>query len=283
MEDNYPIEDVVHYLNSERFLSRLAKDIGVNPNTPWLTNAHKGAYNIALTHASNLKRENPQGIPKSYVESLIETIVNLIKTEHEKRKLFISKNYMMSQDQTGTHHAHPAISLNEDSKNDDKRRVFELLSQHGVIQRLKNSFEGSQHEFRSTLGVAFYFVYSRFSRRKPIADSDVEQMEIELRELFQNADDTSLFKSSTKASGSKIPTHAGDDPFESGSFTNIGLNESTEWTEAKIKRLIKSEIESHIKKEKYLTEKEIKDLVRKAIVRLFKFLWEKSSFFINQI
>ena len=62
------------------------------------------------------------------------------------------------------------------------------------------------------------------------------------------------------------------------------LNES-ELTKTEIKKMIKDELASELAKlEKvYLTKEDVKDMIRKTIVSQYKYLWEKSAFFINQI
>lgn len=65
-----------------------------------------------------------------------------------------------------------------------------------------------------------------------------------------------------------------------------------------VKGVIKSEVSDFLKKPQIekiakeeaskvmkdvLTQKDVKDIVRKMIIAQYKYLWEKSSFFINQI
>ena len=56
-------------------------------------------------------------------------------------------------------------------------------------------------------------------------------------------------------------------------------------TKAEIKKLVRDEMKSELDKlEKvYLTKKDVKEMIRNTIVAQYKYLWEKSAFFINQI
>jgi hypothetical protein len=59
----------------------------------------------------------------------------------------------------------------------------------------------------------------------------------------------------------------------------------TELNKTQIKKLVNDEFEKLIKKKEkdYLTKEDVKDMIRKTIVKQYKYLWEKSAFFINQI
>lgn len=61
--------------------------------------------------------------------------------------------------------------------------------------------------------------------------------------------------------------------------------EGNDMTKADIKKLVKDELEIALKKieKEYLDEKEIKELVKSMLINQYKFLWQKSSFFINNI
>ena len=56
-------------------------------------------------------------------------------------------------------------------------------------------------------------------------------------------------------------------------------------TKAEIKRLIEDELKKAMDKMdgKFLTKKDVKEMIRSTIVAQYKYLWEKSAFFINQI
>lgn len=63
------------------------------------------------------------------------------------------------------------------------------------------------------------------------------------------------------------------------------LNESKEITKTEIKSMIKDELDKALKKieKDMITQKDMKDVVRKTLVNLYKYLWEKSAFFINRV
>ncbi len=62
------------------------------------------------------------------------------------------------------------------------------------------------------------------------------------------------------------------------------LSES-DMTKAEMKRLIEDELSKALDKldKKFLTKKDVKEMIRSTIVAQYKYLWEKSAFFINQI
>jgi hypothetical protein len=64
----------------------------------------------------------------------------------------------------------------------------------------------------------------------------------------------------------------------------FSLNEGVaDWSEAKLRKFVQDEFKKEVKKGEYMTKKEVKDMIRKTIVKQYKYLWEKSAFFINQI
>lgn len=58
-----------------------------------------------------------------------------------------------------------------------------------------------------------------------------------------------------------------------------------ELTKTEIKKLIEDELKKALDKfeGKALTKKDVKEMIRNTIVNQYKYLWEKSAFFINNI
>lgn len=58
-----------------------------------------------------------------------------------------------------------------------------------------------------------------------------------------------------------------------------------DFTKAEIKKMVHDELSAELDKadKKYLTKKDVKEMIRNTIVAQYKYLWEKSAFFINQI
>lgn len=56
-------------------------------------------------------------------------------------------------------------------------------------------------------------------------------------------------------------------------------------TKAEIKKLVDEELKKAMDKldGKFITKKDVKEMIRSTIVAQYKYLWEKSAFFINQI
>lgn len=56
-------------------------------------------------------------------------------------------------------------------------------------------------------------------------------------------------------------------------------------TKTEIKKLVDDELKRAMDKldGKFLTKKDVKEMIRSTIVAQYKYLWEKSAFFINQI
>ncbi len=58
-----------------------------------------------------------------------------------------------------------------------------------------------------------------------------------------------------------------------------------ELTKADVKKLIDDELKKAMEKldKKILTKDDVKEMIRATIIAQYKFLWQKSAFFINQI
>ncbi len=73
------------------------------------------------------------------------------------------------------------------------------------------------------------------------------------------------------------------------SIVNKKIKDSTKnlRSEKDIRKMISSDIESfekQLKKKKdTMSEKETKDMIRKTMINLYKFMWEKSNFFVKNI
>jgi alcohol dehydrogenase class IV len=63
------------------------------------------------------------------------------------------------------------------------------------------------------------------------------------------------------------------------------LLQEAELTKTEVKKMVEDHLESELKKlnKVYLTKKDVKEMIRNTIVAQYKYLWEKSAFFINQI
>lgn len=63
------------------------------------------------------------------------------------------------------------------------------------------------------------------------------------------------------------------------------LLQESELTKTEVKKMVQDQLEAELKKldKLYLTKKDVKEMIRNTIVAQYKYLWEKSAFFINQI
>lgn len=58
-----------------------------------------------------------------------------------------------------------------------------------------------------------------------------------------------------------------------------------ELTKTDVRKMIEDQLSTEMNKleKKLITKKDIKEMIRKTIVAQYKYLWEKSAFFINNI
>lgn len=66
---------------------------------------------------------------------------------------------------------------------------------------------------------------------------------------------------------------------------SIWLNESSDMGKNEIKNMIKDEMDKLVSKleKNFMTKKDVKEMIKSTIVNQYKYLWEKSAFFINNI
>lgn len=66
---------------------------------------------------------------------------------------------------------------------------------------------------------------------------------------------------------------------------SIWLNESVDMGKTEIKNMIKDEMDKLLSKldKQFMSKKDVKEMIRSTIVNQYKYLWEKSAFFINNI
>jgi len=90
--------------------------------------------------------------------------------------------------------------------------------------------------------------------------------------------------SNQQSTSDSISTKYGD--FDVSLNENIGKGV----TESDVKRIVRSEIKNALKDyskkretDNHVTKEEVKKMIRKTIVNQYKYLWEKSAFFINNI
>jgi chemotaxis methyl-accepting protein methylase len=61
------------------------------------------------------------------------------------------------------------------------------------------------------------------------------------------------------------------------------ISEAEELTKAKVRKMVRDEIEKALKKVEVSTKKDVKDVVKDMMIKQYKFFWEKRSFWTNNI
>jgi hypothetical protein len=302
-DKTYPIETFLNYLSQDATATVVADKVGVDMKTDgeWFKRAYKAAMAIFLEHAEEW-RAKKGGLTRDELQTLFGTFINIVNASNKKYQKAKSTpgKKMYALNRQGDAQAMTAFSMNEDDEEweeewdkEQREDFINQLYQEGIITKVMMKWQdeyprAEKSQFDSALKMALDIIMEQQARHSgPLMPSDLKEIQDMLLELvlgFESA--KSIFKSTEKAK--KKPTKrdyiVDPDPFERGSYSKVGLNEEVDgWSEAKLRQFVKKEFETQIKKGDYMSKKDVKNMIRKTIVLQYKYLWEKSAFFINQI
>lgn len=291
MEHKISTEKFIDYLRRTSTKMKFAEklQIGKYEFAAWFDTAWKDVVTNHLEQMDkDFKQQYANGIPTNLINDTIQSIVNALSAT---RKSSVALN------ETEDEEDYDEEELLRYEK--DYKRVLDMFKESLFYNQLQSKFKTkSQQWFLRSFLFAFDLTHGILFSEGMIMPSDMPEMYEQILQIMTSYDDVgSLFKSDEPKNKQKKPiSKTGDgkpidrNPFISygnnpdGTPSYIGLNESAgDWTEAKLRKLFQDEFKKEIKKGEYMTKKEVKDIIRKTIVKQYKFLWEKSAFFINQI
>ena len=295
----YPVEQLIPFLTKSETVVHVAKNIGadIRKDRDWFNKAYKATLNIFVEHAADFKKRS-NIITSEELRQIYSTFINVMKAS--KKKYDKAKNTpdkkMYAVSPHGDTSPISAFSLNEDEDDPEAKEEFIMtLYREGIIgyamQRWDQEYpQVSSTQFDPALQMAMDVIMD-MAKKSPtypvLMASELDEVRDILVELVLSFEPArNIFHSTEKAKNSPVKRDyvVDPDPFIKGSYATIGLNEGMEnWSETKMKQFVKKEFESLIKKGDYMSKKDVKDMIRKTIVQQYKFLWEKSAFFINQI
>ena len=162
-----------------------------------------------------------------------------------------------------------------------KNEIMHFFEEDGFLQTLWIGWEGNEEDYWDAIDKILTKVWMDYGAEAGyVSYDDVE----EIREVMVNI----LGKLNAKMDSSpkqRMQTSM------TGSF-DLSLNEAQikEMSETDIRRIVKDELKKSLqdyskKRETadHVTREEVKKMIRKTIVNQYKYLWEKSAFFINNI
>ncbi|MDG1949219.1 MAG: hypothetical protein P8J32_00140 [bacterium] len=295
----YPVGSLMPFLSKRETVHEIAQKLGVDMKTEkdWFFKAYKATMNIFVEHMQDFQKQS-NVITQDELRSLYSTFVNVMKASRKKfdhaKNTPGKKMYAISPH--GDAQRVSAFSLNEDDEDPEAKEEFILsLYREGIIglamQRWEQEYpDVSTTQFDPALNMAMDIIMTAaqksptYPKLMPSELEEIQDILIELVLSFEPA--KNIFHSTEKAKRQPVNRDyvVDPDPFERGSMATIGLNEGIDsWSESKLRQFVKKEFESLIQKGDYMSKKDVKDMIRKTIVKQYKYLWEKSAFFINQI
>lgn len=299
MEDKiYPVDVFLNYLTRQETMLEIAKKVGANLKVDkiWFMRAYKAAIELFTQSEIDLKKSFSSGLKREDMQSLLGSFINVVAASKKKfdKAKSATGNKMYALNKQGDAQSMSAFSMNETEEwsAEQKEEFINKLYEEGVITRVQLAWieenpDKGTNQFEPALKMAMDILLDQAPRYNngPLMPSDLEEIEDLLKEVVLSYELTkSTLRSIGKNKSKDTPGYVDSKPFEKSAIGNVGLNESVDsWTEAKLRKFVKKEFEAHIKKGDYMTKKEVKDMIRKTIVQQYKYLWEKSAFFINQI
>ena len=281
MESNekISIEFFLHNIASQKTAVAIARKLQIDPTETWFQKTFKHTFLDFLKYGEKLKKDFPEGLRKKEADNLVSIFFRMIQVEYEILQNAYKENKMAFQDSKGEFYVDDSFSLNEseDSDIENKKRVYNLLDRKGVIKKVFNKYNKDLKSFQKAIKFAYDIVFENLTDKDKefFLPSDIEEIYDELIHFMRVYDQLEIvFQEKDK----KL------NPFEKGKYYDMSLNESIDsWSQARLRQFVEKEIKDSVRKEKIMSEKEVKEMIRKSIVSMFKFLWEKSSFFIRQI
>lgn len=295
-------KDFFTQLSSQATKHKIAANLGIDPFKDWYDKAYASALRGIIRMIEDEQYQWNTELSAIEQKLYYEGFKNKLQSIKQKMDNYKQKHMMTGPivpgKSTPMQHASINEGLSQLWSQKDSDAIFDALQNAGVTGKARKKFQdkhGTHRGFSRAYAEALQNIIPRIkaSSKPPFDHSDLKKWEPRIYAIVLHHEPKGSIHRPVKSNDDheswaniigRIPKNAGEDPFEKGTYAKIGLNEATgDWTEAKIKKLIDKEVTSILKKEKYLTEKEIKEIIRNSIIRMFKFLWEKSSFFIKQI
>ena len=288
--------DVMQHLQSERVAVSIAKMHRLDPQDKSFMELYKATLRDTAKDMAQANISPGQPIDRDAANNLLKGFVYVLMAKYGAQQHMKAKKQMYATDSSGWVTPMDA-SLNEaedDWTQSDKNELMRQFKKGGYVGRVKQAYlrenpDASDRDFHKAFVFAAEIAFQQIHKyeQPPLMPSDMDDLVdsvIELVLSFEPAKSIFFSDPSMKKRKPQVSKDAGDDPFEKGSFADIGLNEGVgDWTQSKLDQHIKKEVEKLLKKGDYVSKKDVKDMIRKTIVKQYKYLWEKSAFFINQI
>jgi len=158
-----------------------------------------------------------------------------------------------------------------------KEGLLYFFKEEGFLETLWIGWEGNGKDFSKAIANLIFEGWKELGEHKGYTSmDDIDQIRIEMTKFIGT--------SNQQSTSDSISTKYGD--FDVSLNENIGKGV----TESDVKRIVRSEIKNALKDyskkretDNHVTKEEVKKMIRKTIVNQYKYLWEKSAFFINNI
>lgn len=175
-----------------------------------------------------------------------------------------------------------------------KNEIMHFFEDEGFLQNLWIGWEGNEEDFWEAIQKILTKVWRDYGKEKGyISYNDIEEIKDVMEGIIETLNKEMNPDPELKARMDKF-----NDDKAVTMHTNIigdfdmSLNEARtkEMSETDIRRIVKDEmkkaLQDYSKKkdtDNHLTKEKVKKMIRKTIVNQYKYLWEKSAFFINNI
>jgi|TARA_R110000851_G_scaffold85152_3_gene185311 hypothetical protein len=163
-----------------------------------------------------------------------------------------------------------------------KNEIMQFFEEEGFLQTLWIAWEGNQEDYWDAIDKILTKVWAEYGvERGFVSYEDLEKIRYAIVEIIEALND----EMNPEPKSTNIRTDM------IGDF-DISLNEvrTKEMSETDIRRIVKDEMKKALsdysKKrdtDDHLTKEDVKKMIRNTIVNQYKYLWEKSAFFINNI
>lgn len=286
----------INYLQQNRVMHKIAQRYNIDVDKGGFLGLYKSTLKAIVDKIIENNISPNDNFQEGEAEEFIQSFVLILLNRFGYSQHLKAKNQMFATGEDGRV-VGMAGTLNEeigDWTDEDKEILFKTLMKpeyvNPLVKAYRKEYPDSDEEtlkkvLRMSMDIAMHHLEEEYT--PPLNHFELKEFMETVTELVINIGSSpSIFfsVSGEKTSASNLPKDAGIDPFERGSFASVGLNENLDkWTQTKLEQHIKKEAEKLLKKGDYVNKKEVKEMIRKTIVQQYKYLWEKSAFFINQI
>lgn len=175
-----------------------------------------------------------------------------------------------------------------------KNEIMHFFEEEGFLQTLWIGWEGNEEDYWEAINKILTAVWRDYGEEKGyVSYEDIEEIRdvmvgtLETLNKEMNPDPELKARMDKFKKDKTVSMHTD----MIGDF-DFALNEARTKTmsETDIRRIVKDEMKKALKDyskkretDNHLTKEEVKKMIRKTIVNQYKYLWEKSAFFINNI